>query len=161
MAQSGPASGDRWVVDRALRPYDVLEARVARSDTVNVLDPELLRCICQAAARRSRGSPEPWRWAITWRGLAHCFLNDDAWRQLLAEARLALQPLGHLAFEVRNDTDAKWREWSAAEPVATPTATRLTELRRDGDLITLIDHWVQDGRSWTTAETCGFPPGQQ
>ena len=62
--------------------------------------------------------------------VAQYFLNDDAWRHVLAEAHRGLRPLGHLAFEVRNDTVAERREWSADEPVATPAGTRLTELRR-------------------------------
>lgn len=102
--------------------------------------------------------PTGWEDLVLMTGhVAQYFLNDDAWHHVLAEAHRTLQPDGHIAFEIRNDTVEEWREWSADEPVATPAGPRLTELRHDGDLITHIDKWVQDGHHWTTTETLRFP----
>lgn len=89
--------------------------------------------------------------------VAQYFLDDDAWRHVLAEAHRSLKPGGHLAFEIRNDTVEAWRSWASAEPAETPAGTLVVEVRRDGDLITSTGHWVQNGRSWTTTETLRFP----
>ncbi len=51
--QAEVVSGERWVMDGDLGPYDVLAPRLARADTVVVLDFGLGRCLWQAI-RRSR-----------------------------------------------------------------------------------------------------------
>jgi adenylate kinase family enzyme len=60
------AAGERWVMDGDLGPYDVLAPRLARADTVLLLDFGLGRCLWQAA-RRSRERLDFWWWVITWR----------------------------------------------------------------------------------------------
>lgn len=60
------AVADRWVMDGDLGPYDVLEPRLARADTVVVLDFGLVRCLWRAA-RRSWERVDFWWWVITWR----------------------------------------------------------------------------------------------
>jgi len=47
------AAADDWIMDGDLGPYDVLAPRLARADTVVLLDFALLRCLWNAA-RRSR-----------------------------------------------------------------------------------------------------------
>jgi SAM-dependent methyltransferase len=92
--------------------------------------------------------------------VAQYFLDDDAWRGVLDEVRRALVPGGHFAFEIRNDAVEEWRFWSTKEPVPTTAGTVHTEVQRSGDLITHLDHWTQDGRTWTTTETLRFPTWQ-
>jgi len=60
------ASEDRWIMDGDLGPYDVLPIRLARADTVLMLDFNLLRCAWQAH-RRSRESWDFWRWVVSYR----------------------------------------------------------------------------------------------
>lgn len=56
----------RWILDGDLGPYDQLEPRLRRADTVLVLDFGLARCIVRAL-RRSREAREFWRWTFAWR----------------------------------------------------------------------------------------------
>ena len=56
----------KWIMDGDLGPYDVLEPRLTRADTVLVLDFSLVRCVWNAA-RRSRERPDFWWWVLTWR----------------------------------------------------------------------------------------------
>jgi hypothetical protein len=53
-------------MDGDLGPYDVLAPRLARADTVLVLDFSLPRCVWNAA-RRSPERADFWRWVLTWR----------------------------------------------------------------------------------------------
>jgi adenylate kinase family enzyme len=59
-------AGDRWILDGDLGPYDVPAPRLARADTVVVLDFGLPRCAWRAL-RRSRERADFWWWVITWR----------------------------------------------------------------------------------------------
>ena len=59
-------SGDRWILDGDLGPYDVLEARLRRADTIVLLDTQTWRCAWRAL-RRSRERRDFWRWLLTWR----------------------------------------------------------------------------------------------
>jgi adenylate kinase family enzyme len=65
-AQALLVAGDRWILDGDLGPYDVLEARLGRADTVVVLDFSLPRCAWRAA-RRSREAADFWRWVWHYR----------------------------------------------------------------------------------------------
>jgi adenylate kinase family enzyme len=60
------AAADDWIMDGDLGPYDVLAPRLARADTVVLLDFALLRCVWNAA-RRSRERADFWWWVLTWR----------------------------------------------------------------------------------------------
>jgi SAM-dependent methyltransferase len=115
-----------------------------------------------SAARWIHGTaddlPNGWADLVLMTGhVAQYFLDDDAWHHVLAEVHRSLRPDGHLAFEIRNDTVEEWRAWSTEAPKVMPAGTLRQEVRRDGDLITHTDHWVQDGRNWTTTETLRFP----
>ena len=57
---------DRWVLDGDLGPYDRLDVRLARADTVVLLDLSLLRCAWRAA-RRSREAADFWLWVWHYR----------------------------------------------------------------------------------------------
>jgi adenylate kinase family enzyme len=56
----------RWIVDGDLGRYDAPGVRLARADTVLILDFSLLRCAWRAV-RRSRERADFWYWLITWR----------------------------------------------------------------------------------------------
>lgn len=64
--QARLAAGDRWIMDGDLGPYDVLDVRLCRADTVVVLDFSLPRCAWRAA-RRGRERAEFWRWVWAYR----------------------------------------------------------------------------------------------
>src|ERR1700694_1430336 len=53
-------------MDGDLGPYDVLEPRLQRADTVIVLDVARWRCLWRSF-RRSRERLDFWRWLWTWR----------------------------------------------------------------------------------------------
>jgi adenylate kinase family enzyme len=59
-------SGDQWVIDGDLGPYDVLDVRLRAADTVIVLDFPLWRCAWRVL-RRSRENLAFWRWLVTYR----------------------------------------------------------------------------------------------
>ncbi len=59
-------TGPGWILDGDLGPHDVLNVRLARADTVVVLDMSLWRCAWRAA-RRSRENLDFWRWLVTYR----------------------------------------------------------------------------------------------
>ena len=59
-------SGEQWVIDGDLGPYDVLDVRLRAADTVIVLDFPLWRCAWRAL-RRSRENLAFWRWLLTYR----------------------------------------------------------------------------------------------
>ncbi|MFC4946277.1 hypothetical protein [Pseudonocardia sp. GCM10023141] len=60
------AAGSSWILDGDLGPYDVLDVRLRRADTVVVLDLSLARCAWRAL-RRSRERIDFWRWVVTYR----------------------------------------------------------------------------------------------
>jgi len=64
--QQDLASSDRWIMDGDLGPHDVLKVRLARADTVIVLDFPLWVCAWRAM-RRGRETAEFWRWLLRWR----------------------------------------------------------------------------------------------
>ncbi|WP_328923152.1 P-loop NTPase family protein [Streptomyces griseoaurantiacus] len=55
------AGTDQWIMDGDLGPYDVLDVRLRRADTVLLLDYSFLRCTWQAL-RRSRKRADFWLW---------------------------------------------------------------------------------------------------
>jgi adenylate kinase family enzyme len=59
-------AADRWIMDGDLGPYDVLEERLSRADTVVLLDFSLLRSVWRAA-RRGRERADFWRWVWSYR----------------------------------------------------------------------------------------------
>lgn len=60
------ARADQWIMDGDLGPYDVLDVRLRRADTVLLLDYSFPRCAWQAL-RRSRGRVDFWLWVWSWR----------------------------------------------------------------------------------------------
>jgi adenylate kinase family enzyme len=59
-------TGQRWVIDGDLGPYDVLDVRLRAADTAIVLDFPLWRCAWRAL-RRSRENLAFWRWLLAYR----------------------------------------------------------------------------------------------
>ncbi len=64
--QTELVAGESWILDGDLGPYDVLETRLERADTVVMFDPPTLKCVW-LALRRSREQREFWVWLLTWR----------------------------------------------------------------------------------------------
>ncbi len=60
------AAAGRWIMDGDLGPSDAPAARLARADTVLILDFSLVRCAWQAV-RRSRERIDFWWWLVIWR----------------------------------------------------------------------------------------------
>jgi SAM-dependent methyltransferase len=89
--------------------------------------------------------------------VAQYFLDDRAWLEVLEQVHRALRARGRLAFEVRNAALEEWRGWASARPRPTTGGTVRTDVHVEGDRVTHVDHWVQDGREWTTSETLRFP----
>ena len=56
----------RWIMDGDLGPYDVVEPRLQRADTVVMLDFARWRCMWRSV-RRSRQRLDFWRWLWSWR----------------------------------------------------------------------------------------------
>jgi hypothetical protein len=59
------ASGSEWILDGDLGPYDAVEVRLRRADTVVVLDFPRWRCAWRAL-RRSRQRLDFWWWLLRW-----------------------------------------------------------------------------------------------
>jgi adenylate kinase family enzyme len=66
MLQEKLAAEVEWIMDGDLGPYDVVEVRLSRADTVILLDFSLIRCACRAILR-SRERADFWRWLLTYR----------------------------------------------------------------------------------------------
>jgi adenylate kinase family enzyme len=64
--QESLTAADRWILDGDLGPYDVLEPRLARADTVVLLDFSLARCVWRSL-RRGRERADYWHWVWSWR----------------------------------------------------------------------------------------------
>jgi len=56
----------QWIMEGDLGPYDVVEARLHRADTVIVLNFSLVRCAYQAI-QRSHERGDFWRWLLAYR----------------------------------------------------------------------------------------------
>jgi len=65
-AQERLAGQGQWIMDGDLGPYDAVQVRLRRADTVILLDFSLVRCACQAI-KRSRERADFWRWLLTYR----------------------------------------------------------------------------------------------
>ncbi|RBY80155.1 adenylate kinase [Blastococcus sp. TF02-09] len=64
--QAPLAAAEEWILDGDLGPYDVLDVRLRRADTVVLLDYSLPRCAWRAA-RRGRERADFWRWVVAYR----------------------------------------------------------------------------------------------
>lgn len=60
------ADAVQWIMDGDLGPYDVLDVRLRRADTVLLLDYSFPRCAWQAL-RRSGEEADFWLWVWSWR----------------------------------------------------------------------------------------------
>jgi adenylate kinase family enzyme len=60
------AAEPEWIMDGDLGPYDAIEARLRRADTIIFLDFSLARCVWRAI-RRSRERSDFWRWVFSYR----------------------------------------------------------------------------------------------
>jgi adenylate kinase family enzyme len=75
VVQGGLAAADRWIMDGDLGPYDVLDVRLRRADTVLLLDYSFPRCAWRAL-RRSRERADFWLWVWSWRRRHRPLLMD-------------------------------------------------------------------------------------
>src|SRR6266550_7434305 len=66
VVQDRLAGRDQWIMDGDLGPYDAVEVRLHRADTVILLDFSLVRCAWQAI-KRSRERADFWSWLLTYR----------------------------------------------------------------------------------------------
>ncbi|WP_394619485.1 hypothetical protein JNUCC0626_10410 [Lentzea sp. JNUCC 0626] len=66
VVQGELAEANEWIMDGDLGPYDALEVRLRRADTVLLLDYSFPRCAWQALLR-SRESRDFWVWVWSWR----------------------------------------------------------------------------------------------
>ena len=57
---------DRWILDGDLGPYDALDVRLRRADTIVLFDIPTVVCAWRAV-RRSRERVDFWRWLLSWR----------------------------------------------------------------------------------------------
>lgn len=64
--QRAMVAEDRWIMDGDLGPYDVIEPRLERADTVVILDTPLVVCLWRAV-RRGRQRRDFWIWVFRWR----------------------------------------------------------------------------------------------
>ena len=64
---------DKWILDGDLGPYDAVEVRLRRADTVIFLDFSLVRCAWRAI-RRSRERADFWLWLLRYRRHSRPFL---------------------------------------------------------------------------------------
>ena len=56
---------EQWIIDGDLGPFDVTEPRLARADTVILMDTPLVTCVWRAM-RRSRQRMDFWVWVFQW-----------------------------------------------------------------------------------------------
>jgi|SRR5262249_40143095 len=56
----------RWIIDGDLGPYDAVEVRLSKADTIVLLDFSLLRCAWRAY-RRSHERADFWLWLLRYR----------------------------------------------------------------------------------------------
>lgn len=102
--------------------------------------------------------PEDWADLVLMTGhVAQYFLDDPSWASALAHAKHSLRPEGRLAFDVRNPDVEGWRDWQAGGTRSTSRGTLHQQVRREGELVTHVDHWTRGSDQWTTAETLRFP----
>ena len=57
---------NQWIMDGDLGPYDAIEVRLRRADTIIFLDFSIVRCAWRAA-RRSRERLDFWLWLLRYR----------------------------------------------------------------------------------------------
>jgi hypothetical protein len=66
VVQERLARQEEWIMDGDLGPYDAVQVRLRRADTVIVLDFSFVRCAWQAI-KRSRERADFWRWLLAYR----------------------------------------------------------------------------------------------
>jgi adenylate kinase family enzyme len=54
-----------WILDGDLGPYDLTAPRLARADTVVILDTHITRCVARALRRGARRR-DFWAWTLRW-----------------------------------------------------------------------------------------------
>ena len=67
---------DGWIMDGDLGPYDVVEVRLRRADTVIFLDFSVGRCAWRAILR-SRERGDFWRWLLAYRSQSRPLLMQS------------------------------------------------------------------------------------
>ena len=77
--QSRVTSEEEWIMDGDLGPFDVLEPRLARADTVVIVDTPLPICIWRAL-RRGRQRLDFWLWVLQWRRTFRPRILEDVLR---------------------------------------------------------------------------------
>lgn len=65
LRQGELAAADEWILDGDLGPYDALEPRLSRADTVILLDFGVLRCRWRVL-HRGRERADFWWWMFGW-----------------------------------------------------------------------------------------------
>jgi adenylate kinase family enzyme len=98
--QSRLAAADEWIVDGDLGPHDVLEPRLARADTIVILDFWLVGCAWRTL-RRGLERSDFWFWMVNWLRRGRCTIID-------AIARYAPTADVHVL-----ESPAKLRAWLA------------------------------------------------
>ena len=95
--------------------------------------------------------------------VAQVFVNDDAWREVLATSYDVLRPGGHLVFETRDPTREAWREWTredsftAAEVPGEGRVESWVETTKvDGELVTFRSTLVFADATLTSESTLRF-----
>jgi adenylate kinase family enzyme len=66
LRQKELCAAPQWILDGDLGPFDILEVRLRRADTVVLFDLPTWRCAWRAL-RRGRERRDFWRWLLTWR----------------------------------------------------------------------------------------------
>ena len=92
------AAQPRWIMDGDLGPYDDLEPRLRRVDTVIVLDMPLWLCAWRAV-RRGTERRDFWRWVLRWR-------RDS--RPLLMAAIATYAPSADVVVLARRTAPTRW-----------------------------------------------------
>ncbi len=77
--QSKVAAEEKWIMDGDLGPFDVLEPRLTRADTVVIVEPPLTVCLWRAL-RRGRRRFDFWLWVLSWRRTYRPRIIEDVQR---------------------------------------------------------------------------------
>lgn len=86
--QAQIVTGDEWILDGDLGPYDVTWPRLERADTVVILDTHVIRCLARALRRGARRR-DFWVWMLTWNRAYRPRIIEEV-RQYAPSARLVI-----------------------------------------------------------------------
>ena len=86
--QSQIVTGDGWILDGDLGPYDVTRPRLERADTVVILDTHVNRCLVRALRRGARRR-DFWMWMLTWKRVHRPRIIEEV-RQYAPSAHLVV-----------------------------------------------------------------------